>query len=286
MIGLCLKLMFFWNRTPLIADIQGSLSGELDTHGAFKKLPFLKWLTRLLEKVLLICANHIVCSSTHSMSKIINEFGISSDKVSLAQDGAEASASLSDEQASSLLAKLGINKVECLVVYSGALLDAKGLNELKQVLLDSKDNQKLHFLIIGYPTENLTPFLCEHDLEEKCSLTGQVAFEELPNYLRLADIAIDPKCSDAGEGSGKMLNYIAAGLPVVAFNSQNNIEFLPKDTQLANSPKEMVSLLDQLSHDSELRAKAAKRNFAHFEKFYGWNVTAQQLNKVYQKLLS
>lgn len=285
MIGLCLKLMFFWHRTPLVADIQGSLSGELDTHGAFKKLPFLKWPTRLLERILLMCANHIVCSSSHSMSKIIDEFGMSSAKVSLAQDGAKASPNLNEQQRAEICANLNLNNIECLIVYSGALLDAKGLSELKLVLLESKGNSKLHFLIIGYPTENLTPFLQEHGLDRKCSLTGQVPFEELSNYLHLANIAIDPKCSDAGEGSGKMLNYIAAGLPVVAFSSQNNADFLPEGTELASSPKDMVGLLEKLSEDDELRAEVAKRNFAHFEKFYGWKVTIGQLKKVYQKLI-
>jgi len=95
MIGVFLKTLFFWKRTPVVADIQGSLSGELDSYGAFKKLPFLKWPTLLLERILLMCANHIVCSSAHSVSKIVDDFGISSHKVSLAQDGADIPLALS-----------------------------------------------------------------------------------------------------------------------------------------------------------------------------------------------
>ncbi len=286
LIGLCIKLIFFWNRTPLIADIQGSLSGELDTHGAFKKFPFLKWPTTLLERILLMCANHIVCSSSHSMSKIISEFGVSTQKISLAQDGADASPALNEEHKAELSRTLGLDLNKCLVVYSGALLNAKGLAELKQVLLACKENQKLHFLIIGYPTENLSPFVEDHGLTKNCNLTGQVAFGQLPDYLRLANIAIDPKCSAAGEGSGKMLNYLAAGLPVVAFESQNNADFLPQGTRLANSPAEIVELLDELSEKTELRAQMAERNFAHFKEHYSWGVTQSQLDKVYQALLA
>jgi len=141
-------------------------------------------------------------------------------------------------------------------------------------------------LIIGYPTENLAPFVEENGLSDSCYLTGRVEFEKLPQYLQLADIAIDPKCSSAGEGSGKMLNYLAAGLPVVAFKSQNNADFLPAGSDLANSPQEMVSILAKLSDDAELRAKIAQQNFAHFEESFSWAVTKGQLEKVYTQLVS
>ena len=113
-----------------------------------------------------------------------------------------------------------------LIVYSGALLNSKGLPELQHVIhQSSRNNSQLHFLIIGYPTNDLAAFLADHQLQEVCTLTGQVEFEKLPAYLSLADIALDTKNSAAGEGSGKMLNYLACGLPVIAFDGDNNREF-------------------------------------------------------------
>ena len=44
-------------------------------------------------------------------------------------------------------------------------------------------------------------------------------FFELPRYLSMADVAVDPKIDEAGEGSGKIFNYMGAGLPVVCFNT-------------------------------------------------------------------
>lgn len=285
MIGLCLKLMFFWRRTPLIADIQGSLSGELESHGSFDKIPFLKWPTLQLEKLLLLCANHVVCSSSQSASQITDDFGMPKSRVSLAQDGANATAKPSEHSLAELKSALKIPTDKCVIVYSGALLDAKGLAELKQLILANKDNLLLHFLIIGYPTNDLQEFLSTHQLASLCTLTGQLDFSELHKHLFLADIAIDPKCSSAGEGSGKMLNYLACGLPVVAFDSQNNRDFLPKGSELSASLEEMVNQLKVLANDSDKRGSVAAKNFAQFEKNYSWSVTRGQLRVVYSSFI-
>lgn len=286
MIGLCLKLMFFWKRTPLIADIQGSLSGELESHGSFKKLPFLKWPTLQLEKLLLLCANHVVCSSSHSMSQITDDFGMSKNRISLAQDGANATDKPSAKKIAQTKADLEIPLNRSIVVYSGALLDAKGLDELKQIISANKDNLNVHFLIIGYPVGNLNTFLEANQLTELCTLTGQLDFADLHKHLYLADIAIDPKCSSAGEGSGKMLNYLACGLPVVAFDSQNNKDFLPESSVLSASVEQMVEQINVFADDAVLREEVAKANWAQFEQRYSWDITKEQLLTVYSRLVS
>lgn len=285
MIGLCLKLMFFWKRTPLIADIQGSLSGELESHGAFKKLPLLKWPTLQLEKLLLRCANHVVCSSTQSLSQIIDDFGMSKNRISLVQDGANTTEKSSPYEIEKTKTQLGLPLDKSIVVYSGALLDAKGLVELKQIISANKDNKNLHFLIIGYPVNNLNDFLDSHQLSACCTLTGQLDFTDLHKYLYLADIAIDPKCSSAGEGSGKMLNYLACGLPVVAFDSQNNRDFLPVNSKLFSSVGGMLKYITELVDDKQLRQSVALQNLTQFERLYSWSVTLEQLREVYTKYI-
>ncbi|MBX2847685.1 MAG: glycosyltransferase, partial [Acidiferrobacterales bacterium] len=226
LIGLIVKLLFFWYRTPLIGDMQGSLSGELEAHGAFDKKPYLRRPIRIIEWCLMKCATRLLCSSKHSLEKIKSEFSVSPAKISLAQDGADSASPLSASQRQALIEKCEIPTDKVIVSYSGALLESKGLNELKEVIKGCKD-KNVHFLIIGYPEENLQSFIEQEGLQEQCTLTGQIEFQQLSEYLSLADIAIDPKNNEAGEGSGKMLNYLACGLAVVGFNTINNRNFLP-----------------------------------------------------------
>ena len=50
------------------------------------------------------------------------------------------------------------------------------------------------------------------------TFTGRVPYAQAPRYLALGDVAAAPKLS-LTEGAGKLLNYMAVGLPVVAFDT-------------------------------------------------------------------
>lgn len=286
LIGTALRTLFFWKKIILIGDLQGSLTGELDAHGMFKKLPFLAWPFKAIEWILMRCATKLVCSSSHALEKIEAEFGLKQNSISLVQDGATVPQAIDQKQQSELIKKYSLPKNSTLAVYSGALLEAKGLNELQQLIELTQDTPELHFLIIGYPTENLEQFLAENDLQSRCSLTGRVPFEQLPQLLQLADVAIDPKNSDAGEGSGKILNYIAAGLPVLAFNHTNNREFLPANTELADDTGQMAKQLIELCQNKSQRQQISQRNFKHFQQHYSWDKATSQLDTVYKSTIN
>ncbi len=284
MIGLIAKGILFWRRTPLVADMQGSLYGELETHGTFEKYSFLKGPVKLIERILMMCAKTVICSSEHALSKFQSDFNLSKQKLSLVQDGANLIAPLPDKAIAELKTKWSIPSTKTVVVYSGALLDGKGLNELKALILQNQESTDLYFLIIGYPTENLDGFLAEHKVNHLCTFTGQIPFESLPDLLGIADIAVDPKFNEAGEGSGKMLNYLANGLPVLAFDTQNNRRFLPDGAKLASSVEAMNELLNDWIKNPQQLSKISTDNLAHFIRNHSWKQTELQLNGVYQRL--
>ncbi len=283
-IGLVAKILFFWKRIPLVADMQGSLSGELKEHGAFEKRPWLRWPVRTIEKLLMAFAKTIVCSSEHSISMFKQEFGLNSKRLSLVQDGATRPSLIDEVKKQKLKAELNIPLDKVVVVYSGALLKGKGLGELKELIRGVDDKDHIHFLIIGYPSEYLDLWLHENHLLN-CTLTGQLPFEQLPDYLQIADIAIDPKANDAGEGSGKMLNYIACGLPVLAFDTQNNRQFVGSNNPLAANTAALITQLDDWSNDRAMRHSIGKQNLTHFTQHYDWQATATQLKQVYARLI-
>ena len=284
MIGLVVKLLLFWMRIPLVADMQGSLVGELETHGSFAKAKWLKWPVKLIEACLMFFAKTIVCSSNHSLVKIKDEFGLDDAKITLVQDGADSAEKLSANERAKLRDDLSLPSDKRVIVYSGALLESKGLSELQRVIYLCNQMSDVHFLIIGYPDNELRAFLSENNLDKSCTLLGRVAFAELPKLLQLADIAIDPKSSDAGEGSGKMLNYLACALPVLAFNSKNNREFLPADVVLPDDVEGMVNQLQQLVADPDALLSLGQNNYAHFEANFSWDKTREQLAAVYRRL--
>ncbi|MBX2878795.1 MAG: glycosyltransferase [Granulosicoccus sp.] len=280
------KLLNFWRRTPVVADLQGSLVGELETYGSFKKYPFLKWPIALIERVLLLLPNHIVCSSQHALEIMTARFPESAHKLTLAQDGADEPEAVDQSELAQLRSQLDIDPEAICVVYSGVLMESKGLNELKQIIHLCKGQTKpIHFLIVGYPTEELTEFLHSNNLESICSLTGQIPFDTLPSYLALGDIALDTKNSEAGEGSGKILNYMANAKPIIAFNTTNNRKFLGTDTTLANNVNEAHQIMMSFADDQSTRRNTGKQHYERFKHKYSWDVSVTQLEAVYRRFL-
>ena len=287
LIGLAIKLFLFWRKTPLIADMQGCLVQELETYGFFRRIPWLKWPFRLLERGVLGCATKIVCSSQRALDNFIREYPALRGKIFLAQDGADEAVRISPERARALRAELQIPDHKTLIVYSGGLQESKGLTDLQALISDCRSHaEHVHFLIIGYPVDELRAYLRDNDLAHSCTLTGRIDFSTLDQYLAIADIAIDPKRGDAGEGSGKTLNYIASGLPVVAFDTQNNRVYLSDAAALADS-REMLhdQLMKYVTNPAERHA-AAGNNLARFREQFSWAITAEQLGAVYCQLRS
>ena len=79
---------------------------------------------------------------------------------------------------------------------------------------------------MGYPeVERYKHLASQLGVADRVTLTGKIDYEEAPRYLSLGDIAISTKMS-ATEGSGKVLNYMAMGQPVVAFDTPVHREYL------------------------------------------------------------
>ena len=60
---------------------------------------------------------------------------------------------------------------------------------------------------------------------DNVTFTGALPYEMAPTYLALGDVAVSPKMS-ATEGNGKLLNYMAVGLPTVTFDTPVSRELL------------------------------------------------------------
>ncbi|MCI5143284.1 MAG: glycosyltransferase [Candidatus Electrothrix sp. ATG1] len=103
----------------------------------------------------------------------------------------------------------------------------KGVQHIFQAMeLLCAQRTDLFFILVGYPLEDAEQYIRQHQLEQFCLLPGQVSYCDLSYWLALGDLALEPKEADSGEASGKLLHYMAAGLPVVCFATENNRNML------------------------------------------------------------
>jgi glycosyltransferase involved in cell wall biosynthesis len=102
--------------------------------------------------------------------------------------------------------------------YFSGLLDA--LDEFAEA---SKSSPHLKFLLVGGGEQDyeLRQKVANLGLSEKVIFTGFVSYEELPRYLKTADVAVntlEPTLVANVAFPNKVLQYMAAGLPIVSVN--------------------------------------------------------------------
>jgi glycosyltransferase involved in cell wall biosynthesis len=116
------------------------------------------------------------------------------------------------------------------------------------------------------------------------TFTGRIPYRQARDYLALGDISVAPKMSST-EGSGKILNYMAMGLPTVAFETPVSRQYL-REEGLYATPGDPVSLaqalLNSLSDPDIQRRKASLRNRA--VETYSWDRAAGIILRAYQSV--
>lgn len=275
-------------KVPLVLDAQGSLVGEVETYGFFKTLG----MKKLFQKIEWWIVNHvdyIFTSSKASFDLIKQNSSKQQEKITLLGDSVSLTNFDSDsESLKRLRVELNISENHPVVIYSGGLSKIKGIDlflyAIPQVLSKMPDTQ---FLIIGYPEiQRCEQVANQLGISKSIKFTGRVDYFELLTYLHLADIAVDPKPVGAGEASGKILNYMAAGLPCVAFESENTKDILD-DTGLLvknETSEDLASGIITLLSNSDQRTELGKNAKARIKNKFLWDKKIKDAINVYETL--
>jgi glycosyltransferase involved in cell wall biosynthesis len=118
-------------------------------------------------------------------------------------------------------AQLGIPYGSQVVLYMGSFFYFSGLPEVLRDFARSDFSNTYLVLIGGGEQDELLRTLAKaHHLEDRVIFTGFVDFQDLPEYLSIADVAINPMIPSQVSNlalPNKVLQYLACGLPVVTF---------------------------------------------------------------------
>lgn len=294
LIGLVMGRLF---RVPVVFDFQGSLTGEMLDHRFLKRqgvaYRFFRWLETQIDRR----SAAILTSSSQAARLLVEQFGCLPERIHPLPDCVNAEtfkpASAYDPAAlASLRARLGIPSDRKLIVYLGLLAEYQGtgllLEAMQRVL---KVREDVHLALMGFP--NLAVYqqrAAELGISQHVTFTGRVPYAQAPIHLALGDVAVAPKLS-LTEGAGKLLNYMAVGLPVVAFDTPVASEYLGGDGILAvrgDAESLAASLLgclfprgDVSDRCSDMGRRLRRRALQN----YSWDSAGQQIGRVYGKLV-
>jgi glycosyltransferase involved in cell wall biosynthesis len=279
---------------PLVFDFQGSLTGEMIDHNFLKAdsiwHKFLYWLETRVDHV----AGVILTSSTHAENLLIKEFKVPAGRIASTPDCVNADAfcadQFSEEEKRQLKESLGVPFDKKLIVYLGVLAPYQGIDKLLEaLLLLNQTRDDYHLLLMGYPAEKVYKAKAEMlGLAQHVTFTGRILYEEARDYLALGAIAVAPKIS-LTEGSGKILNYMAMGLPTVAFNMPVSREFLADGGIYANeiSSQSLAAALNRaLGLSPAERATIGRHLRQRAINHFSWQRTGEEIEAVYRALLA
>ena len=117
---------------------------------------------------------------------------------------------------------LGFTEQDRVLVYMGSFFYFSGLlDALREFEKISKQDSGVRLLLIGGGEQDqaLRKLSSELGLENRVVFTGFIKYEDLPRYLKVADIALntlEPNLVASVAFPNKVLQYLAAGLPVVS----------------------------------------------------------------------
>jgi glycosyltransferase involved in cell wall biosynthesis len=289
LIGAALKRAL---RVPLVFDFQGSLTSEMiDHHFLSGTHSRLYTPLRRLEQWINTQADALVTSSHNAAEMLLRDFGFPKDRLYTVVDGIDTDrfkpfegSPAWEAERQRLRAELGIPAGRRILVYVGVLAPYQGINVLmeaaQKVLANCSD---VHFLIMGYPGVDRYQALADSlAITGNVTLPGRVLYKDLHAYLALGDVAVAPKMSET-EGSGKIPNYMAMGLPIVTFDTPVSREYLgeigiyarlgsaddlAEKLQLALEQREWATRLGQLGREWAVRMLSSSRAGPEIEAIY------------------
>ncbi len=292
LIGAVLKRLL---RVPLVFDFQGSMTSEMiDHHFLTRSNPLyrpLAWLERHINQQ----ADSVI-TSTHNAATLLRESGtLDPERLHTVVDSVNTErfrpfdgSAAWEAQRRELRAQLGIPPGRRIVVYLGLLAPYQGTNlllEAAQLLAPRLPD--VHFLIMGYPDPASYRSYAESlGIGERVTLPGRIFYKDAHAYLSLGDVAVAPKMS-ATEGSGKISNYMAMGLPVVTFDTPVSREMLGANglyAQLGSAP-ELADRLALALTDRALARRLGKAGRARVLADFSWEEGAKQIEAIYARTL-
>jgi glycosyltransferase involved in cell wall biosynthesis len=203
---------------PAVADLQGSLTSELVDHRTIPARGPLPALARGLERACVRGPARLLASSASFARELADRWGCG-DRVIELPDGVDPDVFSPGLPTDELRRALRLEGRR-IVVFLGVLTPYQGVDDLlaawPAVVAAVPD---AHLLLMGYPNvARYRNVVAGAGLDGSVTITGGIDYREAPRYLALGDVAVTPKRSTT-EGNGKLLNYMAAGLPTIAYDT-------------------------------------------------------------------
>jgi len=291
--GLTGQILSVFSRMPLVLD-----HDDWEGRGGWADAnPYPRLWRRVFiwQEADLPCRVHAVTVASRTLQTQVWGRGVDAARVFYVPNGPDESWRMRPEQSPAerarVRAELGVGHSP-LAVYVGHIPCANDLDQaldaMERVLPCIPD---LKFVVLGSGAglSALRDSVTRRGLERAVILTGWVDHARVPDYLAAADLAIYPyrdTLINRAKCAGKIIEYMAMGLPIVASRVGQNVEYIEHGVSgLLAEPGDVESfaqmMLTALSDSHKARAMGAAARERVWARF-GWDRLVETVEQAYQ----
>lgn len=275
-IGWIVKKLLFYRKMVLIGDFHGPLVDEMRSHG-YLRFGMIQTIFNSLEKLIIHMPDCVFASSPglkHAMDVERNK-----PDVCVLSDAPTMSYRVKQFVES---ARNDLKPSMPSVVYTGGFTPDKGIDNLFQVISHAmKKGLVCQWVIAGGPLKMLS---IPPDIKSAVTVVSPLDHDKLSELLRQADVACDPKREEILQGSGKLLNYMYAGLPLVCFDGPAQRFYLGDELSerlIAKDIPQFQDIIKNLLNLSLNEKQKLKDQILNRSKQFTWSQSARTLEQHY-----
>lgn len=264
----------------------------LDISHGLVRLPIVKHLAKKYESQVL--SNSLkVLATTPDLSRYAIEMGAKKESVESFNLGINTDDFKPLKKDIMFAKSLGISNSDNVIVFIGTIYPFAGLIELVSDFEKiAKQNPNTKFLIVGGgPSYNeLQKLVIKKKLESKVILTNFKPQKDMPKYISLADLCINPFQINYVTNRilpTKILEYFACGKPVLSTPLAGTTELLPDEkygifySKLEDFAKTISTLLLNKDRLEQLGKQACE----YAQKNHDWKILSDQLLGKFESII-
>lgn len=274
---------------PVIYNAINTMISELPSFGFIRPQALAVGLAKVLDYVTPRMA-HAIIADTDELRSFLLEQGVAADRVVTINSGVRPEMFASGDGAR-VRAKFAPND-EPLIIYTGTFDEFQGVDYLMTAFkIVAERDPSARLLFVGSTINpshqaRYEKMAAELGFASRLSIT-LCSLDELPDFLAAADIAVVPRPESAGIPT-KLLNYMAAGKPIVSFKRSATI-LEDRQTAILVEPatgeKLAEGILSLLSDGALARRLGTNvKNFVIGR--FDWPSIAKQIEEVYERVLA
>jgi glycosyltransferase involved in cell wall biosynthesis len=252
-----LQTLFWANRSRIPIHFR-----SLDVLHQLVPSKVLSLPTYLMEKFIYKRVSSIT-AITPKLTQYVIQMGGNPQTTSYLPTGSDADLFSPQTKDLELVRQFSIKKNDQVILFAGTLYNFSGLDVVIRLLINNpRERKNLKFIIAGQGEQSdlLRKMIEENDLSGVVVLTGFINYSELPKYINLADVCINPfainKITDIIFPS-KLYQYMACEKPVIATRLPGLIDIFPDNGGKnniyyfdLNNPEEFFHLLRKIGKNS------------------------------------